>query len=155
MFQLKLFQFLVVLFMLNPALHGQNSNPNYDENLASELGGDEYGMKNYILVILKTGSNDTSDREFIAQQFSGHMKNIERLANDGKLVLAGPLAKNNHAYRGIFILDVATKTDAEELLQTDPAIRENLLAAELFEWYGSAALPEYLEASDKIWKKKP
>ena len=26
---------------------------------------------------------------------------------------------------------------------------------EIFTWYGSAALPEYLPAADKIWKLKP
>jgi len=26
---------------------------------------------------------------------------------------------------------------------------------ELYKWYGSAALPEYIEFSDKIWKVKP
>ncbi len=26
---------------------------------------------------------------------------------------------------------------------------------ELYNWYGSAALPEYLEASDRIWKINP
>jgi len=29
------------------------------------------------------------------------------------------------------------------------------LDMELFSWYGSAALPEYLPFSDKIWKAKP
>ncbi|MBN2395104.1 MAG: hypothetical protein JXC36_01425, partial [Candidatus Atribacteria bacterium] len=32
------------------------SNPNYDKSLADKLGGDDYGMKSYFLVILKTGT---------------------------------------------------------------------------------------------------
>lgn len=31
------------------------SNPNYDKILADKLGGDDYGMKSYFLVILKMG----------------------------------------------------------------------------------------------------
>ena len=50
------------------------------------------------------------------------------------------------------VLDVKTIEEANALLETDPAIKEKLLAAELYQWYGSAALPAYLEASDKIWK---
>ncbi|MDD3459312.1 MAG: hypothetical protein PHO74_07540 [Weeksellaceae bacterium] len=50
-------------------------------------------------------------------------------------------------------------TDEEEeanaLLQSDPAIKNGLLDYEIFSWYGSAALPEYLPTSDKIWKSKP
>lgn len=130
-------------------------NPNYDPELAQRLGADDYGMKSYILVILKTGANQTTDREFISACFRGHMDNIKRLVDDGKLVLAGPLGKNDNTYRGIFILDVATIEEAQSLLQTDPAVKEGLLDAELYKWYGSAALPEYLPASDKIWKSNP
>lgn len=130
-------------------------NPNYDAGLAQLLGADDYGMKRYIWVILKTGTNQTTDQSFISECFRGHLANINRLADDGLLVVAGPLQKNDKNYRGIFILNVSTFDEAEELLQTDPAIKEGLLDVELFTWYGSAALPAYLESSDKIWKVKP
>ena len=45
--------------------------------------------------------------------------------------------------------------EAIDLLQTDPAIKSGLLAYEIFTWYGSAALPEYLPFSEKIWKSNP
>jgi uncharacterized protein YciI len=69
-----------------------------------------------------------------------------------KLIVAGPMVKNEKSYRGIFILDVSTIEDANLLLETDPAIKAKFLEPELYEWYGSAALPEYLETSDKVWK---
>ena len=84
--------------------------------------------------------------------FSGHLKNIKRLADEDKLVVAGPLGKNDLNYRGIFILNVKTMEEAEKLLDTDPAIKEKLLATEIFSWYGSAALPEYLKVASKIQK---
>lgn len=31
----------------------------FDQKLADSLGADQYGMKNYFLVILKTGENDS------------------------------------------------------------------------------------------------
>ena len=71
------------------------------------------------------------------------------------MVVAGPLAKNDQQYRGIFILDVATTEEAAALLETDPAVREELLAADLYSWYGSAALPLYLEEANRIWKEQP
>jgi uncharacterized protein len=134
---------------------GQIANPNYDSALASQLGADDYGMKGYVLVILKTGSNTTSDQAIIDSCFAGHLKNINRLVDMGKLVVAGPLGKNDKSYRGIFILNVTEFEEANALLQTDPAIKEKLLEAELYRWYGSAALPVYLGADDKIWKEKP
>lgn len=131
-------------------------NPNYDESLAERLGGDDYGMKSYFLVILKTGPNTTADQKLIAESFRGHMENIGRLAQEGKLVVAGPLAQNPNKYRGIFILDkIGSIEEANDLLLTDPAIDNELLDYEIFSWYGSAALPEYLPVSDKIWKKQP
>lgn len=132
------------------------SNPNYDKALAEKLGADDYGMKSYFLVILKTGTNTTTDKAFIGESFRGHLDNINKLVQEGKLIVAGPLGKNENSYRGIFILhNIESLADAEVLLETDPAIKNQLLAYDIFTWYGSAALPEYLPYSDKIWKMNP
>lgn len=131
-------------------------NPNFRKALAERLGGDDYGMKMYYLVILKTGSNTTDDKQIINESFRGHLDNINKLVKEGKLVVAGPLGKNENSYRGIFILDnTPSIEEAQALLQSDPAIKNRLLDYEIFTWYGSAALPEYLPVSDKIWKKNP
>ena len=66
----------------------------------------------------------------------------------------GPFGKNDKSYRGIFILNVISFEEANELLQSDPTIREKVLEAELFRWYGSAALPEYLKIVPMIQKSK-
>ncbi len=132
------------------------SNSNYDKALAVKLGADDYGMKSYFFVILKTGTNTTTDRDFISENFRGHLDNIQRLTQEGKLVVAGPLGQNENSYRGIFILNnIDSAEEARELLLTDPAIKSGLLNFEIFTWYGSAALPEYLPVSDKIWKVSP
>ncbi len=129
---------------------GQKPNPSYDSLLARRLGADDYGMKSYILVILKTGPNTTAGKAFTDSCFAGHMQNIKRLAEEKKLVVAGPLGKNEHTYRGIFILDTPRAEEAGQWVQTDPAVSSGLLDALFFKWYGSAALPEYLEASEKV-----
>ena len=154
-FHLKIV-FTMSLFTITTVLmQAQNANPNYDIDLATELGADDYGMKSYVLAILKTGTNDTADKAFRDSCFAGHMDNIRRLVKADKMIVAGPMGQNDNAYRGIFIFDVSTVEEAEELLQTDPAISSKILATDLYAWYGSAALPVYLEASDKIWKVKP
>lgn len=92
----------------------------------------------------------------IRKSFKGHLDNINRLVDECKLIVAGPFGKNENNYRGIFILtNINSIKDAKELLLTDPAIKKGLLDFEIFNWYGSAALPEYLPVSDKIWKLKP
>jgi len=143
--------FIAVCLSVSPVFC-QKTNPNYDSTLAKKFDGDDYGMKKYVLVILKTGTNTTEDKKIKDSLFAGHMANINRLVKINKLVVAGPLVKNEKTYRGIFILDVKTLEEANALLETDPAIKEKLLAAELYQWYGSAALPAYLETNDKIWK---
>src|SRR5690606_19054546 len=148
--------FVLLLPVISVAQAPSLTNPNYDSTLAKQLGADEYGMKQYVLVILKTGPNKTTDKTFISEQFKGHMENIDRLVKEKKLIVAGPLKKNEKTYRGIFILDnLKGIEESAELLQTDPAIKSGLLEPELFIWYGSAALPQYLEDSDKIWTKSP
>src|SRR5688572_23104306 len=95
------------------AASAQTANPNYDKALADKLGGNDNGMKKYVLAILKTGANTTTDKEKINQAFKGHMDNIGRLADEGKLIVAGPLGKNDKTYRGIFILNVQTIAEAQ------------------------------------------
>ncbi|MGD9978099.1 MAG: YciI family protein [Bacteroidales bacterium] len=143
-----------VLLLMALCAAGQNINPNYDSTLAKTLGADEYGMKAYVLVILKTGNATVEDKATVDSLFAGHLKNIDRLASLGKLIVAGPLGKNGNGYRGIFILNVTTFEEANELLQTDPAIKEKVLEADLYKWYGSAALPAYLETHKRAGKYK-
>ncbi len=132
--------------------NAQSANPKYDKALAEALGGDDYGMKMYVLVILKSGTVEVTEKAVRDSLFQGHMKNIMRLADLKKLVVAGPLGKNDKNYRGIFILN-ASLEEAKELLDTDPAIKAKLFDTELFPWYGSAALSEYLKYHEKIEKK--
>lgn len=145
---------IVSFFVFVQSTLAQTVNPDYDSTLAKKFGADDYGMKSYVFAILKTGSNTTADNAFIDSCFSGHMANILRLVNEDKLIVAGPLGKNDNAFRGIFIFNVATIEEAKELVKTDPAVNSGLLDADLYSWYGSAALPEYLGASQKVGKYK-
>lgn len=143
---------ITVLLSLAGRSFAQTQNPKYDKAMADSLGADDYGMKMYVLVILKTGSAKIEDKKITDSLFAGHLQNIKRLASEGKLVVAGPMQKNKKSYRGIFILNVRTTEEAKVLLQTDPAVKAQLLDAELYGWYGSAALPLYLPASEKVGK---
>lgn len=157
---------LLISIMISSLASGQTTdklqndsivtNPNFDKQLADRLGGDDFGMKIFYLVILKTGTNKTTDQTIITESFRGHMSNIKRLVDEGKMIVAGPLGKNENSYRGIFILDnINSLEEANEILNTDRAIEIGLLDYDIYEWYGSAALPEYLPFSDKIWKLNP
>jgi uncharacterized protein YciI len=127
--------------------------PTYDSILAKKLGADERGMKKYVFCILKTGPANIADKSKKDSLFAGHMKNIGRLADEGKLAVAGPFMKNDRQYRGIYIFNVATIKEAEELTLTDPAIKAGVFIVELTEWYGSASLMATPEIHKKLEKK--
>ncbi|MGG6231635.1 YciI family protein [Tenacibaculum sp. SDUM215027] len=144
-----------IIVLLSISLTAQNNNPNYDAELAKKLSADDYGMKGYVFAILKTGSNTSTDKELRSNAFRGHLNNINKLVKENKLVVAGPFEKNENSYRGLFIFNVKTIEEAKELIKTDPAIEAKYLDVDLYNWYGSAALSEYLKAADKIWKINP
>jgi len=132
----------------------QETESKYDENLAKSLNADERGMKKYVFCLLKTGTNTTASKEETQKLFEGHMANINKLAKEGKLVVAGPFMKNDRNYRGIYVFNVETIEEAKVLVATDPAIQAKLLEAELTPWYATAALQETLKIHEKISKKK-
>lgn len=127
----------------------------FDEELAKRLGADDLGMKSYVFCILKTGPKDAeiTDAKKRSEIFSGHMANMKRLGEEGKLALAGPFGKNDRAYRGIFIFNVTTVEEAQKLVETDPVISSGMMIAELTPWYGSAAVLLVNENHKKVAKK--
>jgi uncharacterized protein YciI len=124
----------------------------YDAQLAQKLGADEYGMKRYVMVFLKEGPNRLKDSAARVQLQMAHLKNILRLANEGKLIVAGPFL-DKQDIKGIFIFNVSTMDEAKKLTETDPAVKAGTLIMELHPWYGSAALVESFEIHKKIEKK--
>ena len=133
-----------------------SSKPNYDAALAKKLGADEYGMKFYVLVILKTGPKDADfkgkERDDL---FAGHLANIRRLSDEGKLALAGPFGKNDKGFRGLFIFNVTTIDEAQKFVDTDPTVKAGILVPDMTLWYGSAAMMQINETHKKIASKSP
>lgn len=124
----------------------------YDSALAASYGADDYGMKKYVVAFLVRGKNQSIDSLERARLQEAHLQNIFRLADEGKLVLAGPFFGND-ALRGIYIFDVQSIAEAEALTATDPSIQAGLLAMDLKEWYGSAALVGVNNEHKKLSRK--
>ncbi len=124
----------------------------FDPVLAEQYGADEYGMKKYVFAFLKRGPNQDLDSVQKAELQMAHLRNINRMAEEGKLVLAGPFFGNDDL-RGIYVFNVGSLAEAEELTGTDPSIQAGLLTMELKEWYGSAALLGVNEIHESLMKK--
>jgi uncharacterized protein YciI len=129
------------------------SQEQYDDSLATKLGADDYGMRKYVMAFLMRGdsvSNYSPEQRSEIQ--AGHMANIGKMAEMGKLIVAGPFFGNDEL-RGIYIFDVQTLDEAKALTETDPAIQAGVLKMDLKEWYGSAALLMLPEIYPKLAKK--
>ncbi len=133
-------------------VHEAKKKPPFNAALAKELGADDFGMKQYVMAFLKEGENRSMDSATAANLQIAHLKNIMRLANEGKLIVAGPFL-DNQPVRGIYIFNVKTIEEARELTSTDPAIKAGSLQMELRPWYGSAALIEAVKLHKSIEKK--
>lgn len=148
---------IVVLVMLACMLccitvfvHAQSAS--YDAVLAKKLGADQYGMKQYVMAFLKSGTVKIKDSAARMELQMAHLKNITRLADEGKLVVAGPFM-DDQPIRGIFIFNVSTIEEAKKLTETDPAIKAGTLVMELHPWYGSAALMQVVSIHKQLQKK--
>ena len=141
---------LCVVFGYVPGLaQDAKRSPVADPALAKQLGADERGMRKYVLVILRTGPHRVADGPARDEMFKGHFANIKRLASAGKLVLAGPFGEKTD-WRGMFVFAVSTQEEAEQLVSTDPVIKNGEMVAEYHPLYASAALMAVKEIHEKI-----
>ena len=131
---------LAVSTFATPAIAaGPAAPPVFDPALAARTGADEHGMRPYVLVVLKTGPKRMPDGEAREAMFAGHFANMERLSEQGKLVLAGPFLKDPAGWRGLFVFAVDDIEEARALAESDPVIVSGEMVAEYHPWYASAA----------------
>ena len=128
--------------------------PKFDAELAKKVGADENGMRRYVIAFLKTGPNDAKViGDARKALFKGHMDNISRLANEGKLAVAGPFSDPARIFRGLFILPVSTVEEAKALAETDPTVKAGVFVVEYVPWFGSASLMLSNEFHEKVSEK--
>jgi len=113
----------------------------YDPEYARRLGADDYGMRKYVVALLKAGPNRGQSKAEAQRLQRAHLDNIHRLAEAGKLVLAGPFTDGGEL-RGIYIFNVPSLKEAQALTATDPAVKAGRLVMELHPWFGSATVQE-------------
>lgn len=93
----------------------------------------QYHLKPYFLVLLKTGPNRSQDSATLAHIQKGHLENINRLAAEGMLNVAGPFIDTG-SLRGIFVFDCSTEDSVITMLNADPSIKAGRLSYEIHPW---------------------
>ena len=149
-----LFLVLIVFQTFNTSISAQeNENKEYNATLANKLNADDYGMKKYVMALLRSGPNRSKDSITRTELQKAHMANIVKMAEQGMLVMAGPFFGEGEI-RGIYVFNVETLEEAEKLTETDPLIQSGGLIMDLHLWYGSAALQEMGRIHKTISKKE-
>src|SRR5205807_3963595 len=100
----------------------------------------KYEMRIYVLGLLRKGPNAGQGTKEEAEKIQeGHMANIRKMAETGKLIVAGPMGDNGDL-RGIFIFDAKSPDEVRDMVNQDPAIQAGRLIVELHPWYAAAGL---------------
>ena len=86
--------------------------------LAQEKEKPKYGMKTYQMVFLYKGPNRDQDSTETMRIQEEHMANIQRLGDEGKLIVAGPFLDDKDL-RGIFVFDSESEEEVKAKLKQD------------------------------------
>lgn len=113
------------------------------------------------LVFLETGSRSTElDAEQIREAAEGHRANINRLGNEGVLLLAGPFGEPrvDPSWRGIFVFDESDVEAARTLTESDPAVAMGAFSMRVVPWHTRSdlrhvrALGQSRKAADRAFE---
>lgn len=91
-------------------------------------------MKRFWLVLLQKGPNRNQDSISAEKIQAAHMANINRLAKEGKLIMAGPIGAEDNL-RGIFIMNCKDSTEVENFVKTDSAVITGRLIMKYYPWW--------------------
>ncbi len=104
------------------------------------------------LVYLETGPNSATNTPEQKQEiFRGHMANMQRLADEHTLIIAGPFTKpHDPTWRGIFVFDVADVDKANAIGATDPGVISGEFKLRIRPITASGSLREALRLEDEM-----
>ena len=102
---------------------------------AVEEGDTTYTMKRYVFMLLDQGPTPLDEStEKVLQE--GHLNHLNMLAEQGKLILAGPF-EGGKEHKGLLIFDVETVEEALKLEGDDPKVEAGRLKMNAFYWWGA------------------
>jgi uncharacterized protein YciI len=129
---MKLISFLLGLLISFLALNSTFAQDNSSEP--------KYEMTTYYMAFLKKGPRWSPEvTEETKKVQAAHRANIERLVEEGKMILAGPFL-DEWEVRGIFVYKVDSIEEAIELTKQDPAVIAGRLSLEVHPWYSAKGI---------------
>lgn len=102
-----------------------------------DIGPGGFEMTTYYVGFLYRGPKwtpeQTPDTEALQK---AHLANIQKLAQEGKLLVAGPFTDGGDL-RGLYVFRVASMAEAQALAETDPAVKAGRLRLEFHPWFAA------------------
>ena len=99
----------------------------------------KFEMSHYVVGFLRRGPAWTAEQNAETRQIQeGHMAHIRKMAETGKLVVAGPF-EDDGDLGGMFIFDVNSVEEARAMA-ADPAIQAQRFVLELHPWFAGKGL---------------
>jgi len=99
-------------------------------------GDTTYTMKRYVFMLLNSGETKSQTEEEAAKYQELHMAHLSKMAEGGKLIVAGPFEEGGE-HRGLLIFDVETIDEAIKLEGEDPMVKTDRLRMDTFYWWGA------------------
>jgi uncharacterized protein YciI len=125
----------ITLFLFLAGIVTAVQAQNQREFLYTE-GDTTYTMKRYVFMLLNSGNTKSKDTEEAAHYQKLHMEHLNKLGEEGKLLVAGPFDGGGE-HRGLLIFDVETVEEALKLEEADPMVKSGRLKMEAFYWWGA------------------
>ncbi|MCH2182732.1 MAG: YciI family protein [Mariniblastus sp.] len=124
MIRLLLLCLLVVGWMLYAPAFGVAQDQDLTETESPEVKAPE----NLYWVFLTTGKSlEGIDRDEVEAMQTEHLNNFRRLAEDGRLLTAGPMSDPENVRRGIVILKVAQRDELIGMFREDPYVKQGYM----------------------------
>lgn len=97
-------------------------------------------MTTYYVALLYRGPKWTAEATPEVMEIQkGHLAHIGKMAETGKLILAGPFSDGGNL-RGMFVFKTDTLEEAKALSGADPAVKSGRLVLEWHPWFSAKGI---------------
>ena len=91
---------------------------------------------NYFVFLHRPGPNWLKDKPITEQPLSAHFQYMSQLAEEEKLVVGGGFLDDSGA---MGVIQASNIAEVEKIVAADPAVRSNVVQAEVHPWFVTVA----------------
>lgn len=125
---------VIIVLLISQAVIAQEEN---SREFEMKDGDTTYVMKQYFMgFLMRVADKPALDSAKEMEIQMAHRAYMGANAESGSLLIAGPFGDDGDM-RGVVIYDVATKEEADSIINGDPAVKAGRLAIEVHPWWAA------------------